>query len=235
MPPVSDPSPSSTLGHPYRRLDPRRASNRLLWSVLVGLFVTMGLPWLSPSLSWAVRVIAGWDAGSVTLLALAWSIIWTSDAARTHRRAAAEDPGRTAVWILVLVSSVFSLFAAAIVLRQAKTLAPQSEALFAALCLAAVALAWLITHTGFTLRYAHLYYRDDAEGVGGLSLPGDEPPDDFDFAYFAFTVGMCFQVSDVTVSSRQIRRLVLLHAMLSFSYNTTILALALNLVFGLLG
>jgi uncharacterized membrane protein len=236
MPFTSDPSaPSSLLGHPYRRLDPRRARNRLLWSVAAGVGVAGGLGWVFPSLSWPVRVVAGWDGAVVTLLALAWSIIWTCDAERTRRRAAAEDPGRTAVWVLVLLSSVFSLFAAAVVLRQAKALAPQSEVLFVGLCLGAVVGAWLLTHTGFTLRYAHLYYRDDAEGVGGLTLPGDEPPDDFDFAYFAFTVGMCFQVSDVVVSSRQIRRLVLFQAMLSFAYNTVILALALNLVFGLLG
>jgi uncharacterized membrane protein len=92
--------------------------------------------------------------------------------------------------------------------------------------------AWSLTHTSYTLRYAHLYYRDDEEGEGGLVFLGDRKPDDFDFAYFAYTVGMCFQVSDVSISSAQIRRTVLGHAMLSFIYNTVILALALNLFFG---
>lgn len=85
------------------------------------------------------------------------------------------------------------------------------------------------------LRYARLYYRDDGAGEGGLEFPGKEPPDDFDFAYFSFTIGMCFQVSDVSVSSRLIRRTVLVHSLVSFLYNTAILALALNLVFGRLG
>ncbi len=105
----------------------------------------------------------------------------------------------------------------------------------AALCLLAVVFAWLLTHTACTLRYAHLYYRDDREGVGGLTFPGERPPDYLDFAYFAFTVGMCFQVSDVTITSRLIRRAVTGHALLSFAYNTAVLALALNLLTGLVG
>ena len=84
----------------------------------------------------------------------------------------------------------------------------------------------------YALRYAHLYYRDDEEGVGGLSLPGDAAPAYLDFAYFAFTIGMCFQVSDIAVSSPQIRRTVLGHSVLSFLYNTAILATAINLAVG---
>jgi uncharacterized membrane protein len=110
---------------------------------------------------------------------------------------------------------------------------------FVALCIVAVISSWVLTHTGYTLRYAHLYYRDDAEGEGGLLFPSATtpapPPAYIDFAYFAFTVGMCFQVSDVTVCSRQIRRAVMVHALLSFAYNTVILAVAVNLVVGIFG
>src|SRR5437016_2847003 len=74
-----------------------------------------------------------------------------------------------------------------------------------------------------------------ARGVGGVNFPGRSAPGYLDFAYLAFTVGMCFQVSDVTVSSPQIRHAVLLHAVLSFVYNTAILAFVLNLVFGFAG
>ncbi len=93
-------------------------------------------------------------------------------------------------------------------------------------------LSWALTHTAFTLRYAHLSPREDAEGVGGIEFPGGGRPCYLDFAYLAFTIGMCFQVSDTTVCSRQIRSTVLLHAALSFFYNTAILAFVLNLVFG---
>jgi uncharacterized membrane protein len=231
MPALSTLESFSPLDRPFAWHDPRRAGMRLVASAVAGAAVALGLR----EFSWAVRALAGWNAFSLVLLVLAWWVIGKADPVETQRRAGAEDPGRTAVWVIVLVSSTISLFAATIVLRQAKRLDPEASGALAILCLSAVAASWLLTHTAFTLRYARLYYRDDAEGVGGLEFPGPRSPDDFDFAYFAFTIGMCFQVSDVTVSSYVIRRTVLVHAIISFAYNTTILALALNLVFGLFG
>jgi uncharacterized membrane protein len=178
--------------------------------------------------------VAGWDLAASLFAILGWSRIVGRDAAATRAYAAAEDPGRTLAWVLVLGTSAFSLFAAVVVLRHARHINPEPRGLLVGLCLLAVALSWILTHTAYALRYAHLYYRDDEEGIGGLEFPGGTPPSYFDFAYFSFTVGMCFQVSDVTVSSPQIRRAVLGQAILSFLYNTTIMALALNLVFGLL-
>lgn len=235
-PPSSVPPPSRE--HAFHPLDVRRAKNRLLLSVALGIvtYVLLG-PILTGS-GWAVRLIAGWNAGALTLLVLAWAIIWECDTEKTRSRAATEDPGRNAVWAIVLGASTLSLFSAAYVLRRAKTLAPRYEALLVILCLAAVVSAWCLTHTAYTLRYAHLHYRDDDDDGsqdGGLVFPGGKPPDYYDFAYFSFTVGMCFQVSDVSITSSPIRRAVLVHSVLSFAYNTAILALAMNLVAGLLG
>lgn len=211
----------------------RRAPVRLVASALAGVATYFALA----PFTQAVRAVGAWDAASFVLLSFAWQFMLRATPSETKRRAATEDPGRTAVWILVLLSSTASLFAAAVVLRQAKSLAPGQAALWAALCLAAVILSWSLSHTSWTLRYAHLYYRDDHEGVGGLVFPTEgkpHTPDDLDFAYFAFTVGMCFQVSDVTITSRQIRRAVLVQACQSFAFNTAIVALALNLAFGFL-
>jgi uncharacterized membrane protein len=165
-------------------------------------------------------------------LSFIWWLIWTSDPRATQCRAAAADPGRTAVWVLVILASLFSVFAGIFVLRHAKTCEPDKSVLLVGLCVAAIVASWALTQTAYTLRYAHLYYRDDDEGEGGLTFPGDRKPDDLDFAYFAFTIGMCFQVSDVAITSPQIRRAVLSQALLSFTYNTVILALVLNLLFG---
>ena len=90
----------------------------------------------------------------------------------------------------------------------------------------------MLTQAAYALRYAHLYYSDHGAGTGGLEFPGGEHPSYLEFAYFSFTVGMCFQVSDVAVSSRQMRRAVLGHSLLSFLYNTAILATAINLAIG---
>ena len=236
----SEPStlPPPSVDHAFHPLDLRRARIRLALSVALGIATYGIVGSVLTDAGWAVRIVAAWDTFALVILGLAWAIIWQSDMAATRRRAAAQDPGRNAVSIVVLGASTFSLFAAAFVLRRARTLAPTQELLLVVLCLAAVVTAWCLTHTAYTLRYAHLYYRDDdsEEGRdGGLSFPGNAAPDYFDFAYFAFTAGMCFQVSDVTITSKTIRRAVLVHSVLSFAYNTAILALAMNLVAGLLG
>ncbi len=175
--------------------------------------------------------LIGWNAAGATLLALAWVLIATADEKTTEERAGTEDPGRTRVYVIVLVASVVSLLAALLVTRNVASLPPAEAVMAEVLCLVTVALAWGLTHTAFTLRYAHLYYRDDGGGVGGVDFPGKCTPSYFDFAYFAFTIGMCFQTSDVCISTTQIRRAVLLHAIISFGYNTAIIAFVLNLVF----
>jgi uncharacterized membrane protein len=213
----------------FGRYDLRQARGRLALAVAAGVAVA----WALDSYGWAVSVLGGWDAGSATFLALAWAIIWRADARETGRRAGAEDPGRTVVGVVVVLASAMSLVAATKIVRHAQIIAPAATDALVALCLSAVALAWFLTHSIYTLRYARLYYREDDEGVGGLEFPGKNAPADLDFAYFAFTVGMCFQVSDVVVTSPTIRRAVLFHAIVSFAYNTTLLALVLNLVFGL--
>jgi uncharacterized membrane protein len=104
-----------------------------------------------------------------------------------------------------------------------------------------VALSWIMIHTIFAIRYTHLYYNlmyeermSQKEHKGGLIFPSDEPPDYFDFAYFSFVIGMTWQVSDVQITSKRIRRIVLLHALLSFLYNTVILALSINIISNLI-
>ncbi|HZX41671.1 MAG TPA: DUF1345 domain-containing protein, partial [Myxococcaceae bacterium] len=157
-----------------------------------------------------------------------------SSAEDTARRASAEDVGRSFVWAAVVLGSTVSIFAANVALRNARVMAPQAERALVMLCLLAVATAWCLCHTTYAMRYAHLYYRDDGD-LGGLGFPGTEMPCLLDFAYYAFTIGMCFQVSDVTVTQRGMRQATLGHAVLSFAFNTAVLALALNLLFGQLG
>jgi uncharacterized membrane protein len=216
---------------PLPPYDPRAAIGRVLLALVVGVGASF---LVSQRFGWATRIVGGWDVGATTLLGTVWFVIVAADPEKTRCRAASADPGRTAVWLVVLGASASSLFAAAGLMRHARTLAPRGGTVLVVASLLAVITAWFLTHTAFTLRYAHLYYRDDLEGEGGLIFPGDRKPSDFDFSYFAFTVGMCFQVSDVTITSPQIRRAVLGHALLSFAYNTVILALALNLLFGIL-
>jgi len=178
--------------------------------------------------------IAAWDATALALIGAAWSVIWGATPEKTRQRAAAEDPGRNALGVLLILSSAASVFSGVLFLRSARA-SVSDGALQMGLAVGAVVLSWIVTHTVYTLRYAHLYYREDDEGgEGGLEIPGGEAPADIDFAYFAFTIGMCFQVSDVAISSRGIRRTALFHSLLSFAYNTVIIAFTINLMAGVL-
>jgi uncharacterized membrane protein len=188
---------------------------------------------LSPHLAFREAALLAWDSGGLVLLLIAWLTIVKADARVTRQRARADDPGRTLVYALVVLTSAASLLAATVLATNARGMSPHLKRALMLQCLATVSIAWAMTHTAFTLRYAHLYYREDSEGVGGVTVPGNDPPSYFDFAYFAFTIGMCFQVSDFSVTSPQIRRAVLLHALISFAYNSLIVAFVLNLVFGL--
>ena len=220
----------------FHRADPRRAGMRLLCAGAIGVIAYFVSP---ASYVWLTRALIAGVAGGATLLGVAMANIVTADAEETKRRAAAEDPGRTIVWAIVLVVSALTLFAATFVLHEAKTFPPGERDLALFLTIAAAALSWPLTHAAFTLRYAHLYYRGGPEEEGGIGFPhdeeSDEKPDDLDFMYFAFTIGMCFQVSDATITDRLIRRTALAHAMISFAYNTGIIALVLNVVMSQLG
>jgi uncharacterized membrane protein len=209
-------------------IDPRRAILRIVIAGVAGSIATAIAAWLSTPLP----ILTGWNAAGATLLLLAWILIAGADDKVTEDRAGSEDPGRTLVYVFVVAASFVSLVAALYLTQHVATM-PRADAAIAEIqCLATVALAWALTHTAFTLRYAHLYYRDDDEGIGGVDFPGTKTPSYFDFAYFAFTIGMCFQTSDVCISSTQFRRAVLLHAVIAFGYNTAIIAFVLNLVFG---
>ena len=214
------------------------ASRRLLLAVGLAVVLAFALPsWLGA----AGRTILAWDAAALLLLALSWAHILKSTPEETRARAALNDPGRTSLRALVIFCSAFSMVVANVFAKNAKTLAPQAPSILIWASLTAVALSWLLTHTSYALRYAHLYYRDadvdtdDDEGPpGGLDFPHGVAPCELDFAYFSFTVGMTFQVSDVIVTTTPMRHAVLAQAVLAFAYNTAVLAFCLQLIFGAL-
>ena len=112
------------------------------------------------------------------------------------------------------------------------------QKIFIPVAVSCMLFSWLMVHTIFAFHYAHLYYRDDTDDSSkhaeGLEFPGEKKPDYIDFVYFSFVVGMTFQVSDTAVTSRSIRRLVILHGLLSFGLNTFVVALTINLIAGLM-
>jgi uncharacterized membrane protein len=209
------------------------AHQRVLISLAVGVIVfllTLTLHRLP------LQLILSWNSFAITAILLAWLRIVFADAKCAVLTAKLQDTGRAVILSLVLVGACASLFAVAFLLGTAKGTAGTRLAEHVGLAALTVVCSWFLIHTMFTMHYTHAYYRsvDPDEGGkhgAGVNFPGDEDdePDFLDFAYFSFVIGMTFQVSDVSITSKLIRRLSLLHAMLSFLFNTVILALAINL------
>jgi uncharacterized membrane protein len=188
------------------------------------------------------QLILSWNAFAITAIVLAWVRIVFADAKCAVLTAKLQDTGRTVIFSLVLVGACASLFAVAFLLGTAKGTGGARLGEHVGLAALTVVCSWFLIHTVFTMHYAHAYYRsEDPDERGkhgaGVNFPGDEEdePDFLDFAYFSFVIGMTFQVSDVAITSKVIRRLSLVHAMLSFLFNTVILALAINLASSLVG
>jgi uncharacterized membrane protein len=185
-----------------------------------------------------VRVVACYDVAAIAILIWYWNVILRTNASNTKVRAAAQDPGRDAIFTVILLAVAFGFFAAFNILGPGPhDQMARHEVIIFASGFGAVVLGWLLVHTIFSFRYSHLYYGDrdrNNESDGGLVFPGGADPSYCDLAYFSFVIGMTFQVSDVQITDRRIRRLVLGHGLISFGYNTAILALVVNVVSNLL-
>ncbi|PAW95747.1 hypothetical protein CKK33_18220 [Mucilaginibacter sp. MD40] len=199
-------------------------------------FVTLG------RFSGSVHFMVTWLTYAATSLTLSGLTIFNIHPAEVHREAHAQDSSRTIVFVFAVFASLASLLAILLLLRTTGSdKNTQQLTLHILLSLACVVSSWVLVHTIFTFRYAHFYYCDidkDADGKnpkpGGLQFPEENKPDYLDFSYFSFVIGMTFQVSDVQITSKRIRRLALMHGLLSFTFNTVIVALSINVVAGLM-
>jgi uncharacterized membrane protein len=183
------------------------------------------------------RFIAAWDIGAAMFLLLCLLLFRQGTPARMQRNAAAQEEGEWSLFWLVVAGTTASFTAIIGEFGTMKDAASGTRGLKVAMVAATLVLSWLLTHAVFALRYAHEFYTrtDGAEKPdGGLEFPGEPNPDYWDFLYFAAVLGMTFQVSDVQITSRKLRRLATLHGMLGFVFNTVIVALTVNLASGLL-
>ncbi|WP_426493397.1 DUF1345 domain-containing protein [Hymenobacter sp. 102] len=181
-----------------------------------------------PHWPFLLRLLLAWDGFTLVTLSITWAIILWANVGHIRQVATQEDPGRALSFAAVLGAAVASLLA--VVLLLSKTDGPALQVARVGTGSVGVLAGWLLVHTLFTLRYAHLYYATDNHGKeGGLEFPGTEPePDYLDFAYFSFVIGMTAQTADVGISDRTIRRLALVHGLLAFGFNTAVVALTIN-------
>lgn len=196
-----------------------RARPRLFIAALFGALLSLLLP-----TEWrlSTRVLVGWDAGVVFYVVGAFVLVARADVARIRRRAAILDEGRFAILVVVVGAAIASL--GGIVAQLGAGRAPAHLAL----ATVTILLSWTLVHVIFALHYAHEFYAAKPRG-GGLTFPGGEDPDYWDFIYFSLVIGMTSQVSDVAVTGRTIRRTVTAHGVVSFLFNAALIALTVNI------
>jgi uncharacterized membrane protein len=196
----------------------------------IGLLVLVVLAWFLP---WGMAVVAGWDAAALAFLVSIWPIIIRADAVHAAQLATREDETRGSAAVLLVGASVASLLGVGFALDLAGRQGGPVRVLLIGVAVLTVVLSWTVVNTVYTLRYADLHYRSRDAGIAFGDPDGQEQPTYRDFAYVAFTIGMCYQVSDTTVRDRRIRGTVLSHAVLSYVFGVVIVAGSVNLIAGL--
>lgn len=226
------------LGKTKRKLLHIDSQYRLYIAVAIGIatfFVIRNL-FTTPT-----TILLTWGAFAISTIILEWIVILALHPRQVMKAAGLEDLSRTIIFLFVILSAVISLFAILMLLKAPKGGHHSSIVTgHIIISMASVIISWILVHTVFTLRYAHMYYDTDTDSgearkIGGLEFPGDTEPDYMDFVYFSFVIGMTFQVSDVEISSRSMRRLAWFHGLISFAFNTAIVALSINVISGLMG
>jgi uncharacterized membrane protein len=182
------------------------------------------------------RAIVAWDAGVLSFLVLALHLFLSHDEKQMPGLTAEREEGQWAIFWVALFASLISFFAVTTEFSDLRDLPGPQRVTRIVFVAATLIMSWLLAHVIFALRYAQEWYASDGGGKvrRGLVFPGDHQPDYMDFLYFSMVLGMTFQVSDVQITARRVRRLALLHGLVSFLYNTVIIALTVNIAAGLL-
>jgi uncharacterized membrane protein len=203
-----------------------RARPRLSTSIAVGIaayLVLLLTDWRQPT-----RILVAWDLCVALYLILAFHMMSCADSHHIRRQSRIQDEGQHTILLLTAISALASLVAILAMLGSGG--GSRRTAIELAFASVTIVLSWAFTHTIFALHYAQEFFSNDSGKQAGMLFPGDNPePDYWDFMYFSFVIGMCAQVSDVTVCSKAIRRTVFAHSVISFVFNAALLALTVNI------
>lgn len=193
------------------------------------LFIAGTLAGFGLGLDWRIALLGGFDLGVAVFIFTSLQLL-KADPARMRAIAETNDANRTALLVITVVLTLVVLLAVATLIARPDKPAWSDVTLI----VLTLILSWIFANTVFMLHYAHLYYlRDGSKDRGGVEVPGTEEPDYRDFMYFAFTLGMTFQTSDVQVTGRHMRQVVLLHCVSAFLFNMGVLAFTVNAIGGM--
>ena len=216
-----------------------RSRPRLSAGLAVGLVIGAALAVVPNQLSWSTRAILAWDAAVLCFVLSVMQMMSECGIAAIQARAAAEDEGRGLILGLAVVAAAASVLTIGLELSLAKDEHSWIKAVRVGLAFLTIALSWVFVHIIFAVHYAHEYYSYDPEPDGdgdirgGLNFPGHERPDYWDFLHFALIIGVACQTADIEFTSRTQRRIGTIHGLVSFAFNTVVLALTINLMAGL--
>ena len=195
--------------------------------------VTLGMAMTDWSM--ATKLLLGWDIGVVLYLALIYQLMISCGIDEIRRRAAEDDEGALILLILTGLSGLAIMGAIIAELGIAKVSGQPRSGLGVTLAMATILVSWAFVHTIFALHYAHEYYGERGDHtIGGLTFPGRQAPDYWDFLYFSLVIAMTSQVSDVVITTKVIRRIVTVHGALAFFFNVAVFALTVNIVSNLI-
>ncbi len=210
-------------------IDPRV---RYILAIIIGLLVYFLLP---HKIRFEIRLLLAWDVGVLLLLFIILMMMKKTNARETLERAQREEPSNIATLLFAVFISGASMVVLAFMLNDGQRWKAVPANVHLGLCTVAIFCAWFLLHTFFALHYARMYY-DEIDGESdvnykkGLEFPGGELVDYWDFMYYSFTIAMCYQTSDVSISSAPMRRLTLIHSILSFIFVALVIALVVNVV-----
>lgn len=197
---------------------------RLMWTLIATVLLALALP---GAWRWTTRLMIAWDAGTILYLVMLSTTMLRETVAQIRARAERQDEGAVAILVIACLAATTSIAAIGLQLADIGNVPVGQRGLHLALGGLTILCSWTLLHAFFTLHYAGIYYAKAAKEPC-LNFPGQHDPDYVDFLYFAYTIGCTSQTSDTAVTTRQARGLVLIHSILSFIFNTSILALAIN-------
>ncbi|MGA3301761.1 MAG: DUF1345 domain-containing protein [Methylovirgula sp.] len=225
----------SRLGLPIRVV---RARPRLFLGVACAIVIGILLPetWRA-----ATRLLISWNAGCLLYFVLSGIMVASSSPESMTRRAESQDEGRFGILVFTILASAAAFGAIAAQLGVVKDMTGIHKDLHVALASATIISAWMLIHLMFALHYAHEFVSERAANGnrpakvrGGLTFPGTQSPDYFDFLYFSYVIGVACQTADVEICSPDMRRIALIHCVLAFFFNSAVLALTINIAAGLI-
>lgn len=207
---------------------------RLIISVL---FAILPFFLIEKNISLLLLAMVSWIVFTMFFLVCSWIVIVKRTVPQIRKKASEDDGSVLFVNLMVLISSFAGMLIVLFIIISKDTTVRESV-LFLPSCVLGMILSWVMVHTIYVFHYAHEYYNSvDKKGniyIGGLVFPEEDEPDYLDFAYYSFGIGCTFQVADINITSRKIRRLTTVHSLISFVLNTFVVALTINLIAGLI-